>query len=148
MYYTENRINKNLFSSKPTWYQSIGSLSKKSLDEVRGQILGRKRFPSLQEFFSKVRREKARRFVTMNLESPRTKTKFDSFAFVTKGFDQGEKGILKRVINHGRTTITNPSILVTPSRRFTENHQTKGRNMARRVVPTKLKAMNKGNNRP
>ena len=63
----------------------------KGLDEVRNQILGRKPLSALQEVFSKVRREESRRSIMMNLESPRTRIIFDSFALITKEFDQGEK---------------------------------------------------------
>ena len=85
----------------------------------------------------------------MNLESLRARTEFDSSALVTKGLIKKEKkGILKRVRDHHVTIVRNPSILMILVGRFTVSHQTRRRNLMRRVMPTKLKATNRGSNLP
>ena len=54
-----------------------------------------------------------------------------------------KKGILKRVIEYGMTTIKSPDILVTSIGRFTTSHQTERRNPTGRVMPIKLETMNR-----
>lgn len=56
----------------------------KDLDEVRGRILGRKPLPTIREVFSEVRREEARRYVMMKLE---TNAEIEGSALVTRSAD-------------------------------------------------------------
>ena len=53
----------------------------KSLDEVRGRLLGTKPLPSLREVFSEVHREESRKRVMMG--SPNAAHIHDGFAFTT-----------------------------------------------------------------
>ncbi|XP_035549022.1 uncharacterized protein LOC118349258 [Juglans regia] len=58
--------------------------SRDDLDEVRGQILGRKPLPSIREVFSEVRREEARRKVMLTDPEPKSSPEIESSALVSK----------------------------------------------------------------
>ena len=66
----------------------------RTLDEVKGRILGRKPLPSIREVFSEIRQEETRRKV-MCKDNPLFDSKDDSSALVSSGTD-AEGGKKKR----------------------------------------------------
>ncbi|XP_056174835.1 uncharacterized protein LOC130140180 [Syzygium oleosum] len=70
-------------------YMFLAGLNR-SLDEVRGRILGRKPLPSIREVFSEVRREESRRRIMLHDSETSVSSISENSALVSRGPDSEE----------------------------------------------------------